>query len=93
MRPIILLIIGAVLLLSAAWNANALIDALLAVYGSEAARRVYAVLLGLIGAGLAVAALVMISRSAYRKIEQDFPETGIGATDRETAARSNERNV
>jgi len=94
MRAAIALLIVALLILAAAWNAGTLLDAWLAVLSNDTARHAYAVTLALFGAALGILALVMISRRAYRQIEIDFPDAetgGIGAADRETVKRSNER--
>jgi hypothetical protein len=75
MRPIILLAAVSALFIAAAFNVNRLLDALIAAYSSAAIRGTYGAILGVIGVGALVLALVMISRRADRQIDQDFPNT------------------
>jgi hypothetical protein len=74
MRAAILLLAVALAIIACAWNANQLIDAWIALYSFEPARKVMAWSWGLIGAALGILALVMISRRAYRQIDRDFPD-------------------
>lgn len=75
MRGAVLLLVVAALVLAAAWNANQLFDAIAAFYSYPPARRLLVWTLALIAAGLAIAALILISRRAYQQLDRDFPNT------------------
>lgn len=76
MRAAILLAIAAIALIASAFNADALITAWIAAYGSETGRHIIATVCWLGGIGLALTALVAIGRVAERRIERDFPAYG-----------------
>ena len=74
MRAAVLLLIIAVLLIAAGWNANAVIDAYIDLLANDATRATFKVGCGLTGALVLVVVLVVLSRRAYRQIDRDFPD-------------------
>lgn len=88
MRAALALLFVAFLLITAALNAAAVCDALLALYASAIARTARASAWMLIGICLGAVALALMSRRAYRQIDEDFPESGIGAADLEDLKRN-----
>jgi uncharacterized BrkB/YihY/UPF0761 family membrane protein len=87
MRSAVLLLALAVALILSALNAAAVFDGLTAIYANEPARKVIAGIWLIVGLALGAMALALLSRRAYRQVEQDFPEHGIGAADVEPAKR------
>jgi ABC-type Fe3+-siderophore transport system permease subunit len=89
MRAAVALLFLAFLILGAAFNSAAVIDAYVAWLSSETFRATMRASWWIIGAMLLVAALALLSRRAYRQLDADFPEHGgIGAADVETIKRA-----
>lgn len=74
MRPAILLIAVAALLVGAAWNVDAVFDATVAVYQSGTFRQSFAIVCFAVAIAACIAALVLTCMHAERQVETDFPD-------------------